>query len=258
MKKPFSFLSLLALAAMLWSCANQQKIPVGDTSANALDWSGSYRGVLPCADCEGIETTVRLNQDQTYVYETHYLGRSSGTTLQGKFSWNAGGNTITLDGLKHAPNQFLVGENQLILLDATGHRMQGDLAERYVLTRETAGAGAPLQGTFWKLTELMGRSVPDPAPGTRVMHLVLSPEDGRVQGFAGCNSLTGRYTLQAGNRIRFADLTTTLMACKDMSYEESFKKILETADNYSLLGDTLTLNKARMAPLARFVAGKQP
>lgn len=36
------------------------------TSQIALDWSGIYKGVLPCADCEGIETEVTLRDYNSY------------------------------------------------------------------------------------------------------------------------------------------------------------------------------------------------
>jgi hypothetical protein len=39
-----------------------------------------------------------------------------------------------------------------------------------------------------------------------------------------------------------------------MDVEREFHAVLERADNYSLAGDHLTLNRARMAPLARFEA----
>ena len=29
-------------------------------SRNALDWAGTYEGVLPCADCPGIQTRLSL------------------------------------------------------------------------------------------------------------------------------------------------------------------------------------------------------
>lgn len=46
----------------------------------------------------------------------------------------------------------------------------------------------------------------------------------------------------------------TRMACIKPTVEEAFIKVLETADNYTVKNDTLQLNKARMAPLAKFVA----
>jgi heat shock protein HslJ len=37
-----------------------------------------------------------------------------------------------------------------------------------------------------------------------------------------------------------------------MELETQFLKVLEMADNYTIAGDNLVLNRARMAPLARF------
>ena len=45
-----------------------------------------------------------------------------------------------------------------------------------------------------------------------------------------------------------------MMACPDMETETQFYKVLEMVDNYYHNNDTLILNKAKMAPLARFVA----
>ncbi|MEN1769698.1 copper resistance protein NlpE N-terminal domain-containing protein, partial [Pseudomonas aeruginosa] len=33
-----------------------------------------FRGVLPCADCEGIETSLFLEKDGTWVMNERYLG----------------------------------------------------------------------------------------------------------------------------------------------------------------------------------------
>jgi len=43
-----------------------------------------------------------------------------------------------------------------------------------------------------------------------------------------------------------------------MDVEQAFYEVLSNADNYSLTGDHLTLNRARMAPLARFKAAYLP
>ncbi|MFN3640898.1 MAG: META domain-containing protein, partial [Flavobacterium sp.] len=57
-------------------------------------------------------------------------------------------------------------------------------------------------------------------------------------------------------RIKFSKVASTMMACDDMDTEQEFAKVLETVDNYSLADGKLSLNKARMAPLARFEAIK--
>ncbi|MCS6136746.1 copper resistance protein NlpE [Shewanella baltica] len=108
-------------------------VPVGDTSQNSLDWAGSYEGVLPCASCEGIQTLITLQSDNSFVQETVYLGKDEKILkLMGKAAWDEKGQKITLeDG-----TQYLVGENQLIMLDTEGQRITGDLATNYVLKKK--------------------------------------------------------------------------------------------------------------------------
>lgn len=108
-------------------------VPVGDTSQNSLDWAGSYEGVLPCASCEGIQTLITIQSDNSFVQETVYLGKDEKILkLMGKAAWDEKGQKITLeDG-----TQYLVGENQLIMLDTEGQRITGDLAANYVLKKK--------------------------------------------------------------------------------------------------------------------------
>ena len=58
--------------------------------------------------------------------------------------------------------------------------------------------------------------------------------------------------LKDNNRIEFSRGMSTLMACENMEVETELAKVLEQADNYTIEGDILSLNKARVAPLARF------
>lgn len=122
------------------------------------------------------------------------------------------------------------------------------LADNYVLTESPSG----ITEKYWKLVELNGKPVP---PLEREPFLILKT-DGRVVGFGGCNNFTGSYTAnEAASRIRFAQLASTRMACiEGMDVEGMFNEVLGQVDNFSLSGDLLTLNRARMAPLARFEA----
>jgi uncharacterized lipoprotein NlpE involved in copper resistance len=106
-------------------------------SQNSLDWQGTYKGVTPCADCEGIETEIILNNDFSYTLKTKYLGKGDGKVFQeaGSFVWDKTGAIISLEGLKGSPSQYKVGENRLIQLDMEGKVIEGDLAEKYVLTK---------------------------------------------------------------------------------------------------------------------------
>lgn len=106
---------------------------------------------------------------------------------------------------------------------------------------------------YWKLVELRGQPV---ARLEQEPHLILKAQEGRVTGFSGCNNFTGTYTLDAASaRISFGPLAMTRKFCATgMDVERAFSEVLGEADNYSLSGDNLTLNRARMAPLARFEA----
>lgn len=106
---------------------------------------------------------------------------------------------------------------------------------------------------YWKLVELNGQPV---APLEREPYFILKADNARVIGFGGCNSLTGSYVLDRKTaRIRFTEVASTMMACmQGMEVEQAFHQVLRIVDNYSQDGDRLSLNRARMAPLARFEA----
>ncbi|HRD52643.1 MAG TPA: META domain-containing protein, partial [Flavobacteriales bacterium] len=63
------------------------------------------------------------------------------------------------------------------------------------------------------------------------------------------NSFFGGYESDGNGRLRFDKLGMTMMACMDANLEAEFTKALEQVDNYTLADSTLSLNKARMAPL---------
>ena len=44
----------------------------------------------------------------------------------------------------------------------------------------------------------------------------------------------------------------TMRACPEMESEQTFMSVLQQADNYTIADGILSLNRARMAPLARF------
>ena len=219
-------------------------------SQNSLDWAGVYTGTVPCADCEGIETRISLTSNNEYIRTLTYLGKSDGVFEdKGAITWAENGNIITL-GEGEGAQSYHVGENMLFHLDREGQRITGDLAEKYQLMK--AKTDARIERKTWVLSELMGKKV-ETSPGNREAHMTLDPELGRVSGNNSCNLFNASYELMEGDRIRFGKGMNTLMACPDMETGQLFMDVLEKADNYSVTGEMLTLNKARMAPLARFI-----
>ena len=121
--------------------------------------------------------------------------------------------------------------------------------ENYMLEK----VDAALVEKYWKLTELDGNPVIVNDNQAKEAHIIFKT-DGRFNGDAGCNRITGSYRTEKSGRITFSQTASTKMMCLNMDTETKFLKMLETADSYTVQNDTLVLNKARMAPLARFVA----
>jgi len=104
---------------------------------NSLDWPGIYNGFTPCADCNGVKTSLALNKNNTYILITQYVGKSPREFVEkGKFTWGDQENVIVLTPRKSsAIKQYLVGEDKLTQLDDNGERISGSEANRYVLRR---------------------------------------------------------------------------------------------------------------------------
>lgn len=144
MKTTIAILSVMVLAAGFTGCKNKKTTvetitttQVADThnSRNSLDYQGTYEGVLPCADCEGIKTEVVLKKD-TYTLSREYLGKKSEPfKSEGSYKWDSTGSIITLEN-ETVPNKYKVGENVLIHLDSAGNQITGDLAENYKLKKK--------------------------------------------------------------------------------------------------------------------------
>lgn len=241
----------ISVSALISCNSKASKINTGfedhHTAQNSLDWQGTYSGVLPCADCSGIETGLTLNADNTYVLTTSYLGKqdSGANTLEGKFEWN--GNFINLLGIKEGerPTTYKVEENRIRQMDLKGKEIKGDLAQNYVLKKN----GNPnVEDKRWQLIELNGKPV-EGKPETH--YVIFRSKDGRIEAKANCNSMSWSYTIKNELQLKTEKGISTLMACPD-NLEDELSGAISKADNLSTDGENLSLNKARMAPLARF------
>lgn len=224
------------------------------TSRNVLDWSGVYRGTMPCADCDGIRTEVILIEGDRFMMKQQYLGKEDSVyTTKGNISWDVDGARITLKPADGSDSlRLLVGERRLFKLDDAGRRVTGELAENYILT--DAEFNQTLYGKYWRLEELFGDDIDHKNQGRREPHLILKQQDRRVTGSTGCNTLTGTYTIVEPNDIAFDSLITTKVACPDAIYESRFIEMLEQVETYMLSGDTLALHSASEEEIARFTA----
>lgn len=224
------------------------------TSQNTLDWNGTYTGVLPCADCDGIKTKITLLKDGTFFKCCEYLGKKENAFFEnGTFVWNDAGNIVTLTGKNGKKQQYKVGENVLFHLDKEGNVITGDLAGKYKLMKNFCDSS--LEDTKWVLVELKGQPIgPSSAP-----YVIFDSEKAMVSGKDGCNNFSGAYELKEGWRIDIREdkAMSTTMACDNMEIAILFIKVLGMSDNYAVKDGVLSLSKARMAPLAKFNEAKE-
>lgn len=122
----------------------------GHHAPSAPDWLGTYQGFLPCADCAGMKTTVALNKNNTYMIIYQYSGKSEREYVEkGSFAWTNKDKVIELTPKKGGAGEtrlYYVGDNSLIQLDASGNRITGKLAEKYVLRRYDVTQSTPASG----------------------------------------------------------------------------------------------------------------
>lgn len=149
MKKIIFALSLVFLA----SCVGKSPKPVEEVGTaidsialkteadaahnakNSLDVNGVYMGELPLASKGALKVTITIDGASYTCKKVYPVAGAKVEEMAGKVLWNDAGNTITLDGIT-APNQYFVGENQLIQLDMEGKKIEGDLAAKYVLAKQ--------------------------------------------------------------------------------------------------------------------------
>lgn len=248
--KTQTILTLFLVATFsIFSCSSSKKttsskeIQVGDNSMTSIDWTGTYQGILPCADCEGIKTRLVLNKDLTYSLKTSYLGKEDNIfETKGTFKWDKSGSKITLDNPEKQVYQ--VGENKLFHLDNSGNRITGDLANNYILEKENF----EIINKYWKLTELNGKTVKT----KKEAFIKLLPDDNHFTGNSSCNVMNGSFELSNSNDITFSKMLMTRMACLDDNVESEFVGVFEEITNYSATSEELILKDATGNVKAKF------
>lgn len=101
------------------------------TSEITQDYVGVYKGIIPAADCPGIEVTLTLGKDGNFEMHEKYLERESEFHLMGEYAVEQ--NVLTLEGSN--PTYLKIEAYQLRYLDAQKQPIEGVLAEHYVLRK---------------------------------------------------------------------------------------------------------------------------
>lgn len=121
---------------LLFSCAHKES-KTNNIKTEAVNFIGTYEGILPCADCEGIETVVILRPDNQYVMKSKYLGQKGLNSYdsKGSYTWHQEKQIITLHDPQGPRHSYMVGNNTLHYLDQDGKKIAGALADYYILKK---------------------------------------------------------------------------------------------------------------------------
>lgn len=138
-------LFVIVLTLLLLACASSTVQPPQTApepavdhhnSRNSLDWAGHYIGVLPCADCPGIEHQLTLGADGGYRLVLRYLERElEPTVISGRFQWNEHGSHIQLDAAGEH-HWYQVREGALLRAYADGSWPTGEQISSMLLIQQ--------------------------------------------------------------------------------------------------------------------------
>ena len=243
MKSLYQIVSVIILVFIAGACKTTSDM---HNSRNSLDWAGDYRGTVLAGNGKEAVTVLSLRDDFTYNMQVAEAGNFDKSVVSdGVFQWNKNGSEIVLKGLKTGKKTFKVVENTL--QEVTGKTANVALSMKKIQPEV-------ITEKYWKLIEINGNPVVLDESMKREPFIILKDEEQRINGYGGCNTLSGSYKIEPMNRISFSQMISTMMACLHMETEDAMKRVFEMTDNYTLSADGkyLSLNRARMAPLARF------
>lgn len=129
MKKSAVVLLATLLAGMLTGCQGRETV-VAAQAPQAI--AQTYRGVIPCADCEGIEVTLLLQQGGEYRLNERYLGTDvSGDPQHGR--WTRTAEMLVLVSDKGEKRYFRPRDSGLEMMDTQGNPIQSTNSYRLQL-----------------------------------------------------------------------------------------------------------------------------
>jgi Uncharacterized lipoprotein NlpE involved in copper resistance len=129
-KKAILTIAATGMLFALFGCNNRSDMETVAPAqmAELKPMQQSWRGILPCADCEGIETSLFLEKDGTWVMNERYQGVSrepSSFATYGTWARTAG--KLVLTDSKGEKSWYRVNGDNLESLDQEGNPIQSAL-----------------------------------------------------------------------------------------------------------------------------------
>ena len=146
MKKSFFVMAAAAtmFAMGLVSCGNKQNTENQEATNDTVvvaepapaPISGTFEGTLPCADCSGIKTELVISEDGKFkLTETYMAKKEKQFVSEGEIVRGEGGR-FSLTDKDGTVRQYELTDNTIAVLDAEGKKAEGELADKYILTKK--------------------------------------------------------------------------------------------------------------------------
>lgn len=99
----------------------------------------NYVGTMPCADCEGIDVSLQLNSDSSYILNSVYKGSrvdSSNNHEVDNGTWSMYGDDTLVLSVKGKSTKYIKSGSSLSQLDGDGKVITGPSANNFVLHKK--------------------------------------------------------------------------------------------------------------------------
>ena len=223
---------------------NSEEVIAGNTPENSLNWNGTYKGLVPCASCPGILTTVKLNSDKTFEKSDLYLDSKDGYFKEkGTFAFTEDGSKITLISEKDTVvyNLDENQSNQSKQLNKEEKEIASELADLYLLTKVSDGnvefSNNPVRGFL-----IMGHEVAsfEPIESSKV-YWINDSKDG---------SLAKLYKQKTKNQVKpyipvMAELVLKTSNAKQDGFAQDYDGIIDLVEIKSVENITPENYKAK-------------
>ncbi len=249
-----SILLVLIISILSAGCGK-----TSNTDKPSVKISGTFSGIIPCADCEGILYQLNLNTDSTYADKMTYAGKNVPPfENSGKWAFTDS-NRIKLTGKTGPTGQLFISKGNLIILDPDGKMFDGPMADKFILKPgltklpesgmtdsskypSTTGTSSSTMNSIngaWTLTEINGKKADKQNYTNGLPEIDIREADNKFSGSTGCNRINGASTI-VGNEIIFTKYITTKMACPGNG-ENDFIAALALVKTYTIDKNKLML-----------------
>lgn len=154
-----AILSVVAACTLfsLIGCNNRTEVEVlqPTRAAELKPMQQSWRGILPCADCEGIETSLFLEKDGTWVMNERYQGvRDEPSSFASYGKWARTADKLVLTDSKGEKSYYRAKGEALEMLDREGNPIESQF--NYTLQPVSASLPVtpmPMRGMYFYMAD---------------------------------------------------------------------------------------------------------